>query len=372
VNIIKRILVLVGLLFAFMGISHASEVVAEQSYKVQDGDNLTVIAKKFSIADFRDIAKANGLSAPYTIYARKSLRIPAHSTNQEEPSVLSKRLEKPLLTHDETGVASWYGKRHHGKKTASGEAYNMHALTVAHPTLPFGTKVRIEVVASGKSVIARVNDRGPFVKGRIVDVSYHVAGLLGIVKSGTGIVRLVMLEKQERKPPHARVAVSLRKDLESTHREDTTSVTTLSPILLSEVVVTEFGPAHVIDGLNQNQIPKESAIALLFPHVSEDVREHLLALIDGNRDEKISLHVGDELQQMLPAEGIVYRNVLQAQMSDHVLPARCYAFYDEGLAKSFVLIHEMYSGNWYGEEIGVKSTQDSPCSRNRNESERKL
>jgi rare lipoprotein A len=96
--------------------------------------------------------------------------------------------------HDtETGQASWYGKAHQGALTASGERFDMHALTAAHRTLAFGTIVRVTHVKSGKSVNVRINDRGPFRNGRIIDLSYEAARRLGIVSGGTARVELTVI-----------------------------------------------------------------------------------------------------------------------------------------------------------------------------------
>jgi rare lipoprotein A len=89
------------------------------------------------------------------------------------------------------GVASFYTE---GTKTASGEKFNTHELTAAHPTLPFGTRLRVTNVASGQSVTVRVNDRGPFVHSRIVDVSYAAAETLGMVGSGVAQVKLEVVQ----------------------------------------------------------------------------------------------------------------------------------------------------------------------------------
>jgi rare lipoprotein A len=78
------------------------------------------------------------------------------------------------------GLASWYGPDFHGKLTSNREIYNMHALTAAHKTLPFGTYVRVTNLNNGKSVVVRINDRGPFIKGRIIDLSYAAARKLGL------------------------------------------------------------------------------------------------------------------------------------------------------------------------------------------------
>jgi rare lipoprotein A len=89
------------------------------------------------------------------------------------------------------GLASFYSE---GTRTASGEQFNPNAMTAAHPNLPFGTKLRVTDVASGRSVVVRVNDRGPFVPGRVVDVSYSAAASLGIIGRGTAKVKLDVVE----------------------------------------------------------------------------------------------------------------------------------------------------------------------------------
>lgn len=88
------------------------------------------------------------------------------------------------------GSASWYGPGFHGKKTANGERYNMHAMTAAHKTLPLGTKVQVTNLSNGRKIIVRINDRGPFHGGRIIDLSKKAAQKLGIIKSGYGKVHL--------------------------------------------------------------------------------------------------------------------------------------------------------------------------------------
>ena len=90
----------------------------------------------------------------------------------------------------ETGVASWYGGKFHGRKTASGERYNQNKMTAAHKTLPFGTKVYVKNLENGKSAVVRINDRGPFKKGRVIDLSKAAAKKLDITKTGTAKVRI--------------------------------------------------------------------------------------------------------------------------------------------------------------------------------------
>lgn len=90
----------------------------------------------------------------------------------------------------QTGIASWYGERFHGRLTASGEVYDMHALTAAHPDLPLRSLARVTRLDTGASVIVRINDRGPFVEGRIVDLSRAAARVLGLIEDGLAEVRV--------------------------------------------------------------------------------------------------------------------------------------------------------------------------------------
>jgi rare lipoprotein A len=92
--------------------------------------------------------------------------------------------------NSQRGLASWYGPEFHGKVTSNKEIYDMYDLTAAHPTLPFGTYVRVTNLDNGKSVVVRINDRGPFAKGRIIDLSYAAATKLGM--SGSGVVPVVI------------------------------------------------------------------------------------------------------------------------------------------------------------------------------------
>jgi rare lipoprotein A len=88
------------------------------------------------------------------------------------------------------GVASWYGKQFHGKRTSSGERYNMYAMTAAHPTLPIPSYARVTALNNGRSVVVRINDRGPFLHGRIIDLSWAAASKLGYVGKGSATVEV--------------------------------------------------------------------------------------------------------------------------------------------------------------------------------------
>lgn len=96
--------------------------------------------------------------------------------------------------HSEEGLASWYGRRFHGKKTASGEVYDMYAMTAAHPTLPIPSYARVTALDNGKSVVVRINDRGPFHSKRVIDLSYTAAHKLGYLKRGSTRVRVESLD----------------------------------------------------------------------------------------------------------------------------------------------------------------------------------
>jgi len=100
----------------------------------------------------------------------------------------------PRIKRVEVGLASWYGEPFHGRKTASGEVYDMYQLTAAHKTLPLGTSVIVTHVNNGKSVEVTINDRGPFVRGRIIDLSYAAAKALEMVKEGVAKVRVEVLD----------------------------------------------------------------------------------------------------------------------------------------------------------------------------------
>jgi rare lipoprotein A len=97
-------------------------------------------------------------------------------------------------SHTLQGVASWYGYPHHGRITASGRRFDMYDLTAAHRTLPLGTRLRVTNLIDGRSVIVTITDRGPFVKNRLIDLSYAAAREIGMIVRGTAPVRLELLD----------------------------------------------------------------------------------------------------------------------------------------------------------------------------------
>jgi len=94
---------------------------------------------------------------------------------------------------EQTGLASWYGPKFHGKLTSNQEVYNMHEMTAAHKTLPFHTMVKVMNLENGEKAVVRINDRGPFIKNRIIDLSFKAAKALGIVEKGTAKVKIIAL-----------------------------------------------------------------------------------------------------------------------------------------------------------------------------------
>lgn len=116
------------------------------------------------------------------------------SPPETEPAPPIARIPTPSQpTMMETGLASWYGPKFHGKLTASGEVFNQEKFTAAHPTLPWGSRVKVTNLDNGKSVDVRINDRGPFGRGRIIDVSWAAARALGMVGRGITSVRVEWL-----------------------------------------------------------------------------------------------------------------------------------------------------------------------------------
>lgn len=115
--------------------------------------------------------------------------------------------------YSETGMASWYGSDFHNKRTANGETYDMRAITAAHRTLPLPSIVRVTNLENGRSIIARVNDRGPYVKNRIIDLSEKGAELLGYKMQGTARVKVEIMEKESRAIKEAMLATNNKSSI---------------------------------------------------------------------------------------------------------------------------------------------------------------
>jgi rare lipoprotein A len=145
-------------------------------YTVKRGDTLWALAgKKFRVS-MEDLMRDNRIEDPRTLRIGQRLRV---------------RL--PSVPREQQVVASWYGEEHHGRIMANGEPFNMHGATIAHKQLPFGTRVELLNAATGQRVTAVVTDRGPFIAGRDVDLSYGLARKLSLVERGVGPLTMRVL-----------------------------------------------------------------------------------------------------------------------------------------------------------------------------------
>ncbi len=131
----------------------------------------------------------------------KEIRPLTYETTFTEDQSASNR---PLsVSHTDEGLATWYGRKYHGRRTASGERFDMHDLTAAHKTLPFETLVKVTHLANSRSVIVRINDRGPFCRGCIIDLSHAGAKVLGLFEAGRSRVRIEVLGTESVRPATA-------------------------------------------------------------------------------------------------------------------------------------------------------------------------
>jgi rare lipoprotein A len=158
-----------------------------------------LLAVTLAAASLAACAQSSVVSQKSELRASRQASVSDRTTSSMTRRVVAVRRHTPFASRRDAGgvktashgVASFYTE---GTKTANGEKFNTLDLTAAHPTLPFGTKLRVTNVASGKSVMVRVNDRGPYVPGRVVDVSYSAADALGMVGKGVAKVKLDVVE----------------------------------------------------------------------------------------------------------------------------------------------------------------------------------
>ncbi len=149
----------------------------ERSHTLKAGDTVWGLAVKVYQVDPQEIIKLNNISDPRKLQVGQVLRIPG----------------KMQSTDKEAVVASWYGKEHHGRPMANGVPYDMHAPTIAHKELPLGTRVLLENPVTGEKATATVTDRGPYISGRDVDLSYHLAQRLSLERQGVGSLTMEIL-----------------------------------------------------------------------------------------------------------------------------------------------------------------------------------
>lgn len=149
-----------------------------------------------------DVVVSADTSALKTDNSPKLRAEPSHARRGKAYTVNGKRYVPfaSLKEFSQTGVASWYGPGFHGKRTANGETFNQHALTAAHKELPLNSVVRVTRVSTGKSIVVRINDRGPFHSNRVIDLSYGAAKQLGIVHRGSEKVKIELISKKNSPP----------------------------------------------------------------------------------------------------------------------------------------------------------------------------
>ena len=153
--------------------------------------NCSSLAARF-FAVFLLLVFFAGCATRYPVYKTPSRKAPA----TQRPYRINGKTYYPIYTargYRETGMASWYGRKFHGRKTANGETYNMYAKTAAHKTLPMNTMVLVRNLENGKETVVRINDRGPFSRGRIIDLSYASANDIGMVHNGVARSEIIAL-----------------------------------------------------------------------------------------------------------------------------------------------------------------------------------
>lgn len=163
---------LVLLSLALWGLVKAQSPAYTIQYTVQQGDTLSKIAQLYGVAEAA-IRAENRLSENVAVGQTLILTLSDSFPYYPEPEP-----PKPAVQIFQRGIASWYGPRFQGRRTASGSRYNMYAYTAAHRTLPFGTMVKVTNVGNGRSVLVRITDRGPYIRGRIIDLSYSAGRVL--------------------------------------------------------------------------------------------------------------------------------------------------------------------------------------------------
>lgn len=157
----------------------------------------------------------------------------------------------------ETGIASWYGPNFHGKRTANGEIYDQNALTAAHRTLQMPSLVRVTNLQNGKSVVVRINDRGPFKRGRVIDVSKKAASLLGFINQGTAKVRIEVLEKESRQ-----IAEAAKRGMD-TSRITLAELNRISPQPTRTAATTRRAPVPVLTTVSTAETAQPVQVASL-------------------------------------------------------------------------------------------------------------
>lgn len=210
----------------------------------------------------------------------------------------------------ERGIASWYGKKFHGQRTSSGEVYDMYAMTAAHPTLPIPSYARVTSVANGKSVVVRVNDRGPFLHERVMDLSYTAAHKLGIVGNGSSEVEIESL------PVNAGIAsIAKPEPVQSKPLEKTAAPAKSAPPAASPTAAAG-GNVYLQLGAFKSQDAAESFMAKIRAELGDIGKQFSVYLKDG----LVRVHVGPYASQneaRSSAEGLKARLGFKPMLNLH-------------------------------------------------------
>lgn len=200
-------------------------------------------------------------------YHEKASSAPTFGSGGHEkrgnPYVIYGKRYYPLASaegYNETGIGSWYGKKFHGKKTANGETYNMYAMSAAHTTLPLPSTVLVTNLENGKSVQVRVNDRGPFVKDRLIDLSYSAAQALGYTEQGTARVRVEIVGQP----------VTPKQKNSLSHKQAAVSVLPAKAIKETNAGKNIFKQAYVQVGAFSEQKRADGVVSVLQPNLKEN------------------------------------------------------------------------------------------------------
>ena len=192
--------------------------------------------------------------------------------------------------YKQRGIASWYGKKFNGQRTSSGEKYNMYAMTAAHPTLPIPSFARVTSVANGKSVVVRINDRGPFLHGRVIDLSYTAAHKLGVIGVGSAEVEVESL---------IAYAGTRTQPVQSTPLSEPARVVSAPIVTASDSQVTDSSPAtggiaasggHAF--LQLGAFTTQDAAEKFLAQMHEKLGDVGIKLVLFNQNNKTRVHIG--------------------------------------------------------------------------------
>lgn len=193
--------------------------------------------------------------------------------------------------HVEKGMASWYGPGFHGRRTSNGERYDMYAMTAAHKHLPLPSYVEVTNLKNGRTAIVRVNDRGPFKDGRVIDLSYAAAKKLGVVSPGVAMVELRAIDPARSKPAAEPVLVAAAEPKVATPPAEPAVVRPASPApAAARVAALDEGPALYLQvGAFGNRSNAEQLRARLVDRLAEQVH---VRTADGGKAPLYKVHVG--------------------------------------------------------------------------------